>query len=66
VCVHFLHLLLIVPSPATCYEVCMTEPNVKGNTSQGHRNPATLSCDATINVPGFVEQGSMPKVDVDN
>jgi elongation factor P len=55
---------VIVPSPAV-YEVTMTEPNVKGNTAQGHTKPATLSCGATISVPGFVEQGSMIKVDVD-
>jgi elongation factor P len=55
----------IVPSPAT-YEVNMTELNVKGNTAQGHTKPAMLSCGATINVPGFVEQGSFIKVDTDN
>jgi elongation factor P len=55
---------VLVPSPAI-YEVVETEPNVKGNTAQGHTKPATLSCGAVINVPGFVEQGSMIKVDVD-
>jgi elongation factor P len=55
---------VMVPSPAN-YEVVETEPNVKGNTAQGHTKPATLSCGAVINVPGFVEQGAMIRVDVD-
>ena len=53
-----------VPSPFV-FEVVETEPNVKGNTSQGYTKPAVLSCGATISVPGFVEQGSMIKVDTE-
>mmetsp|Transcript_22150 Transcript_22150/g.36001 ORF Transcript_22150/g.36001 Transcript_22150/m.36001 type:complete len:224 (-) Transcript_22150:139-810(-) len=53
-----------VPSPFV-YEIVETEPNVKGNTAQGYTKPATLDCGATINVPGFVEQGAMIKVDSD-
>ena len=52
------------PSPYV-YEVVETEPNVKGNTAQGYTKPAVLSCGATVNVPGFVEQGSSIKVDTD-
>lgn len=55
---------VLVPSPGE-YEVVETEPNVKGNTAQGHTKPATLSCGAVINVPGFVEQGQVIRVDVD-
>jgi elongation factor P len=55
---------VIVPSPAT-YEVIQTEPNVKGNTAQGHTKPATLDCGAVISIPGFVEQGNMIRVDTD-
>jgi elongation factor P len=55
---------VIVPSPAV-YEVVETEPNVKGNTAQGHTKPATLDCGAVINIPGFVEQGNMIRVDTD-
>lgn len=51
-----------VPSPYV-YEIVETEPNVKGNTAQGYTKPAVLDCGATINVPGFIEQGSMIKVD---
>jgi elongation factor P len=53
---------VIVSSPAV-YEVVETEPNMKGNTPL--TKPATLSCGAVISVPGFVEQGSMIKVDVE-
>merc|ERR1719223_2305131 len=47
------------------FEIVETEPNVKGNTSGAHTKPAKLSCGATINVPGFLEQGQMIKVDTD-
>ena len=52
------------PTPYV-FEVVETEPNVKGNTSQGYTKPAVLSCGATITVPGFVEQGQMVKVDTE-
>lgn len=52
------------PSPYI-FEVVETEPNVKGNTSQGYTKPAVLSCGATISVPGFVEQGQLIKVDTE-
>ena len=52
------------PSPYT-YTVVETEPNVKGNTSQGYTKPAVLDCGATVTVPGFVEQGSQVKVDTE-
>jgi elongation factor P len=47
------------------YKVEETEPNMKGNTSSGYTKPATLSCGATINVPGYLEQGEMIKVDTE-
>mmetsp|Transcript_6165 Transcript_6165/g.8974 ORF Transcript_6165/g.8974 Transcript_6165/m.8974 type:complete len:223 (-) Transcript_6165:72-740(-) len=43
--------------------VVETEPNVKGNTSQGHTKPAKLSCGATISVPGFISEGETIRVD---
>ena len=52
------------PSPYI-FTVVETEPNVKGNTSQGYTKPAVLNCGATISVPGFVEQGSKVKVDTE-
>ncbi|EJK64502.1 hypothetical protein THAOC_14756 [Thalassiosira oceanica] len=56
---------VMTPSPYV-YEVVETEPNVKGNTAQGYTKPAVLDCGATVNVPGFVEQGSKIKVDTQN
>ena len=53
------------PSPYV-YEIVETEPNIKGNSVQGHTKPAVLDCGATIVVPGFVEQGSKVKVDTEN
>lgn len=47
------------PSPYV-YEVVETEPNVKQDFK-----PAVLDCGATVNVPGFVEQGSKIKVDTE-
>lgn len=47
------------------YEIAETEPTMKGNTAQGHTKPATLSCGATITVPGYLAQGDMIKVDTD-
>jgi elongation factor P len=54
----------VVPSTGV-FEIVETEPNVKGNTAQGYTKPATLSCGATINVPGYLEQGEMIKVDTE-
>jgi len=53
------------PSPYI-YEIVETEPNIKGNSVQGHTKPAVLECGATITVPGFVDQGSRVKVDTEN
>lgn len=47
------------------FEIIETEPNVKGNTAQGYTKPAKLDCGATINVPGFLEQGTKIKVDTE-
>ena len=55
---------VVVPS-TDVFQIVETEPNVKGNTAQGYTKPAKLSCGATINVPGYLEQGEMIKVDTD-
>lgn len=55
---------VVVPS-TDVFQIVETEPNVKGNTAQGYTKPATLSCGATINVPGYLEQGEMIKVDTE-
>jgi elongation factor P len=55
---------VVVPSTAV-FEIVETEPNVKGNTAQGYTKPAKLDCGATINVPGYLEQGERIKVDTE-
>ena len=39
------------------------EPGVKGNTAQGATKPATLTTGYSVNVPLFIEQGEVLKVD---
>jgi elongation factor P len=44
-------------------EVVDTEPGFKGNTATGGTKPATLETGITIQVPLFVEKGTVIKVD---
>jgi elongation factor P len=44
-------------------EVVHCEPGVRGNTAQGATKPATLASGAQVNVPLFVEEGDVLKVD---
>jgi len=43
--------------------VTATEPGVKGNTATGATKPATLETGATINVPLFVNEGDVIRID---
>ena len=43
--------------------VTQTDPGLKGDTAQGGSKPATLETGAEIQVPLFVEQGDVVKVD---
>lgn len=43
--------------------VAQTDPGVRGDTAQGGSKPATLETGAEIQVPLFVEQGDVVKVD---
>jgi elongation factor P len=43
--------------------VTHTEPGVKGDTSGGAMKPATLETGATINVPLFVNEGELLRID---
>jgi elongation factor P len=52
----------MVPSTYV-YEVVETEPTLKGSTVNAHTKPATLPAGAVVTIPGFIEQGSMIKVD---
>jgi len=44
-------------------EVVETEPGVKGDTAQGGTKPARLSTGAVVQVPLFIQQGDVLKVD---
>tara|TARA_B100000614_G_C14556801_1_gene495782 strand:- start:1234 stop:1797 length:564 start_codon:yes stop_codon:yes gene_type:complete len=49
-----LHMNLLVTS---------TEPGEKGNTAQGATKPATLESGLTINVPLFIKEGDILRID---
>ena len=44
-------------------QVAVTEPGFKGDTATGASKPATLETGAVINVPLFIEEGEMIRVD---
>ena len=44
-------------------EVTDTPPSEKGNTAQGGTKPATLETGAVVNVPFFISNGDMIRVD---
>ena len=44
-------------------KVTKSDPGVKGDTSSGATKPATLECGATINVPLFIKEGDILRVD---
>jgi len=44
-------------------KVVQSDPGIKGDTSSGASKPATLECGATINVPLFIKEGDVLRVD---
>ncbi len=44
-------------------KVVRSDPGLKGDTSSGASKPATLDCGATINVPLFIKEGDVLRVD---
>ncbi len=44
-------------------QITDTDPGVRGNTAQGGTKPATLETGATLNVPLFVDNEEMIKID---
>lgn len=44
-------------------EITETEPGFAGNTAQGATKPATVETGAVVNVPLFVNQGDVIKID---
>ena len=53
---------VIIPA-ALELEVVQTDPGFKGNTAQNALKPAKVSTGAEVNVPLFIEQGNVIKVD---
>jgi elongation factor P len=43
--------------------VTQSDPGVKGDTSSGATKPATIECGATLNVPLFISEGDLIRVD---
>ena len=43
--------------------VTETEPGIKGNTATGATNPATLETGYTVQVPLFIDEGAILKID---
>jgi elongation factor P len=43
-------------------EVVQTDPGLRGNTAQGGSKPATLESGATVDVPLFIEEGDVVRV----
>ena len=44
-------------------EVTETEPGIKGNTATGATKPATLETGYTVQVPLFIDEGALLKID---
>ena len=55
--------LAVTPPNHIELEVAQTNPGVKGDTAQGGSKPATLSTGAVVNVPLFIEEGEILRVD---
>ena len=45
------------------FVISKTEPGEKGNTAQGGTKPATISSGISINVPLFIQEGDVVRVD---
>jgi len=55
--------LAVTPPNHIELEVTQTDPGLKGDTAQGGSKPATLSTGAVVNVPLFIEEGEILRVD---
>ena len=57
---------LAVDMPASVVlEVTHTEPGVKGNTATNATKPATVETGATVNVPLFINEGDLIKIETE-
>lgn len=56
--------IITVDPPIFAYlKVTSTEPGFKGNTATGALKPATLETGATVNVPLFIDENDILKID---
>jgi elongation factor P len=53
----------VVPPNFVMLKVTQTDPGVRGNTVQGGTKPATLETGAVVQVPLFINEGDVIKVD---
>lgn len=53
----------VMPPNFVTLTIVETDPGVRGNTAQGGSKPAKLETGAVVNVPLFVDQGDIIKVD---
>ncbi len=58
--------LSIEPPPHVTLQVTQTDPGLKGDTSSGGNKPATLETGAVVQVPLFIQEGELLKVDTRN
>ena len=63
VCSHNGNVFAIEPPLFVELEVIETEPGFAGNTAQGATKPATVETGAQVQVPLFVNQGDVLKID---
>ena len=55
--------LKVTPPITVELKITRTDPGVKGDTVSGGSKPATLESGATVNIPLFVEEGEVIRVD---
>ena len=63
VCSHKGNVFSIEPPLFVELQITDTEPGFKGDTATGATKPATVETGAQVNVPLFVEQGDVIKID---
>ena len=63
VCSHKGKVFVVEPPLFVELEITDTEPGFKGDTATGATKPATVETGATVNVPLFVNQGDVIKID---
>jgi len=55
--------LSVVPPNFVELKIVQTDPGLKGDTAQGGSKPATLETGAVVQVPLFVSEGEVIRVD---